>query len=161
MIRNLLFLFCLTSISACVIAPDYPIEPVLEFQGFSKNSMRQGVFAEDSIVMTLFFTDGDFGTSDTGIEKNIFMTDKRTGEVFREFKAPFVPVEGAANGISGTISVKLYTTCCIFPASTGIPPCESPSAFPTNQLVLDVYIKDRAGNISNTITSPPIVILCQ
>ena len=163
MSRQILFLFFLAAISSCVTVPNYPDEPTLAFEGFSKNAMRQGVFGEDSIIMTLSFTDGDgdFGTADTGIEKNIFMTDKRTGEIFREFKAPFVPIEGAANGISGTIDVKLYTTCCIFPKNTGIPPCESPQAFPSNELILDIYIKDRAGNISNTVTSPPITLQCR
>jgi hypothetical protein len=163
MYRIFLLLSLFVWVTSCVTPPDYPEEPTLSFVGFSKNGMRQGVFAEDSVIMTLSFTDGngDFGTPGTGIDKNIFITDKRTGEIFREFKAPFVPVEGTANGISGTISVKLYTTCCIFPVSTGIPPCETPAAFPSNELVLDVYIKDRAGNVSNLITTPAITLQCR
>jgi hypothetical protein len=159
--------FLITSVymfffASCISPPDYSDIPTLEFRSFSKLTMNQGVFEEDSVILTMFFTDGDgdFGISGQGLEKNIFIKDKRTNETFREYKAPFIPLEGAGNGISGTISIKLYSTCCIFPESSGIFPCEKSEEFPANDLELDVYIKDRAGNQSNVITTSKIKLNC-
>ena len=149
-------------LSSCVSPPDYSDVPTLEFRSFSKLMMNQGVFEEDSVILTLYFTDGngDFGNAGQDIEKNIFILDKRTNETFREYKAPFVPVEGAGNGISGTISIKIYSTCCIFPPVTGIFPCEKSDEFPFNDLTLDVFLKDRAGNQSNTVTTSVLKLNC-
>lgn len=160
--KYLTFLAAAVLMTTCVKPPDYPDEPTLEFRNFSKTEMRQGAFAEDSVVLTLFFTDGDgdFGSPSNSPERNIFMRDNRTGQTFREYKAPFVPEEGAGNGISGTIDIVMLTTCCVFDPTTGIPPCEKPAAFPTNTLVLDIFIKDRTGNKSNTITTPPLTLRC-
>jgi len=161
--RFLIFGLCIFILDSCISPPDYANIPSLEFRNFSKSNMNQGVFEEDSVILTLFFTDGDgdFGTSGQGNEKNIFILDKRTKEIFREYKAPFIPLEGAGNGISGTISIKIFSTCCIFPEASGIFPCESSEEFPFNDLVLDVYIKDRAGNQSNTVTTTAIRLNCR
>jgi hypothetical protein len=160
--RIVLSCLVVASIISCVKPPDYSDTPTLEFRNFSKSTLNQGVFGEDSITLVLYFTDGngDFGTPGQGVEKNIFITDNRTKQVFREYKAPFVPVVGSGNGISGTISIKIYSTCCIFPESSGIFPCEKSLDFPENDLSLDVYIKDRAGNNSNIITTSTIKLLC-
>lgn len=162
-LRIVLGIVFMISVLACVRPPDYSDVPTLEFRSFSKSELKQGVFQEDSVILTLFFTDGDgdFGTASQGLEKNIFILDKRTNEVFREFKAPYIPLEGAGNGISGTISIKIYSTCCIFPESTGIFPCEVSEEFPVNELSLDIYIKDRAGNKSNTVTTSTLNLNCK
>lgn len=161
--RFLIICFYLVFLGSCIQPPDYTDVPSLEFKGFSKSTMNQGVFEEDSVTLTLFFTDGDgdFGNSGQSMEKNIFIMDKRTDEIFREYKAPFIPLEGAGNGISGTISIKVFSTCCIFPEASGIFPCEASEEFPSNDLVLDVYIKDRAGNQSNTVTTTAIKLNCK
>jgi hypothetical protein len=161
-LKHLMLLAWAVMMVACVKPPNYPDSPTLEFRNFSKTELRQGAFGEDSVVLTLFFTDGDgdFGSASNSIERNIFMRDNRTGQTFREYKAPFVPEEGAGNGISGTIDIVILTTCCVFDLATGIPPCEKPAAFPTNTLTLDIFIKDRAGNQSNTITTPPLTLRC-
>lgn len=157
----ILFAVCVTALS-CVRPPKYSEVPTLEFRSFSKDTMQQGVFSEDSVILVLYFTDGDgdFGTPGQGTQKNIFLKDKRTNQTFREFKAPFVPVEGTGNGISGTISVKLFSTCCIYPEATGIFPCELSEEFPYNELTLEVFITDRAENKSNTVVTPPLRLRC-
>lgn len=161
MIR-LAFFIVLGSILSCIRPPDYSDVPALEFRSVSKTAIKQGLVNVDSFVLVLFFTDGDgdFGSDATSNELNIFMKDNRTGEVFRDFKAPLVPTQGANNGISGTISVLISSTCCIYPPSSGIPPCSVDSSFPSNDLTLDIYIKDRAGNQSNTVTTSVIKLMC-
>ncbi len=146
----------------CLKSKDYSEVPQLEFQGFSKSTMMQGSNQQDSVIMTLFFTDGDgdFGSATNSAASNIFIKDLRTNQTFREYKAPFVPEAGATNGISGTIRVKIYTTCCIYDVNTGIPPCEPTTIFPTNVLPLEVYIIDRAGNVSNVVRTTDIILQC-
>jgi hypothetical protein len=150
-------------ISGCVKAPEYSPVPFLRFDGLSKSSLLQGTEFQDSLLVFLYFTDGDgdFGSPANSSERNIFIVDKRTGNIKDEFKAPLVPEQGVNNGISGKISVKIYSTCCIFPEQTGIPPCQRPQQFPDNDLILDIYIKDRAGNISNTVSTDVIKLICR
>lgn len=162
-IRNIFFVLFVLSWVSCAKSDDFSVVPYLEFQSFSKQEMIQGNNQQDSVTMVLYFTDGDgdFG-SDTGSnEANVFIKDLRTGETFREYKAPMVPVEGTGNGISGTIRIRIYTTCCIFDPMTGIPPCEPSTTFPTNPLPLEVYIMDRAGNKSNVVQADVLTLRCE
>jgi hypothetical protein len=147
---------------SCVDAPEYSDVPTLRFEGISKASLNQGTEQQDSLIITLYFTDGDgdFGSDAASSQRNIFIIDKRTGNIKDEFKAPLVPIQGGNQGISGRISVKIYSTCCIFPESSGIPPCQKPTQYPDNDMTLEIYIKDRAGNISNTVLTDPIKLIC-
>lgn len=151
------FLFCLPQ--ACVIAPDYPLEPVLTYSGISKNTIVQGVSNTDSLYISVDFTDGDgdLGTEDENIF-NIFLIDKRTDNLQDKFITPYVPPAGASNGISGEMKILVYTTCCFFPDN--IPPCENPPQYPTDTIEYELYILDRAGNESNHIITEPIIIYC-
>ena len=156
-----LFLVLITAlVSACTNSPDFPIEPKIEFVGASKASMIQNSLNTDSIFITISFTDGDgdIGGVTELNRQNLFITDNRTGESYDRFRIPEIPEQGATNGISGEITIRLFTTCCLFPDN--IPPCEAPIAYPTNELTLDIEMIDRAGNRSNTITTAPIVLLC-
>jgi hypothetical protein len=148
---------------SCQKSKDYSDVPYLEFRSFSKQEMLQGVNQQDSVILTLFFTDGDgdFGSESTSTTTNIFFKDLRTGNEFRQFRAPFIPLEGVGNGISGLIKIKIYSTCCIYPPELGVFPCETSNLVPTNLLPLEVYIEDRAGNKSNTLSLDALTLLCQ
>lgn len=144
----------------CVKPPEFSDVPYLEFRSFSKTTLGQGSIKQDSTIIVLYFTDGDgnFGNSDT--MANIYIKDLRTNEYFNPLKAPMVPTEGANNGISGTISLVFFTTCCIYPASTFLSPCERSLTNPTNDLGLEIFILDRKRNKSNLITTPPLTLDC-
>ena len=43
----------------CLEAPNYPDEPFIEFLSLSKDTMDQGVFQEDSLIVRFRFEDGD------------------------------------------------------------------------------------------------------
>jgi hypothetical protein len=148
-------------IYACASSPNFDPIPTLEFRAISKSSMQQGEF-NDSLFVELFFTDGDgdFGANTTSNQPNIFFKDIRTG-VTNSYKAPFIPSQGANNGIKGTIRILLRSTCCIYPPTTGIFPCESVAEFPTNSLGYEIYISDRSGNKSNVVVTPNIVLNCE
>lgn len=148
--------------TSCVAPPDFPIEPIIEYEGISKAQLSQGSLFEDSLFLFIGFTDGDgdFGANDDNDELNIMITDTRTGESYQSFKAPAITSQSASQGISGRIQMLIFNTCCIFPPEAFASACDSPPAFPTNELKLDIQIMDRAGNISNTITTDAITLLC-
>lgn len=162
-IYHLLMVIVIFTFANCQKSKDYSDVPYLEFRSFSKQEMVQGVNQQDSVILTLFFTDGDgdFGSESTSTATNIFFKDLRTGNEFRQFRAPFIPLEGVGNGISGLIKIKIYSTCCIYPPELGVFPCEISNLVPTNNLPLEVYIEDRAGNKSNTLALEELILLCQ
>jgi len=142
---------------SCVKPPDYPIEPEIEFAGLSKNQMLQDEFNTDSTFVLLTFTDGDgdLGHNDS---LNIFVTDKRDNFLAAQYRIPFIPVAGANNGLSGDITLTLFTTCCTFP--NGQAPCTPSEEFPTDEVTYEIYIVDRAGHKSNVVETTPITLLC-
>ena len=68
-------------IGSCVEPPDFAIEPKIEFVSLSKDTLLQGVFQQDSLVVTFAFEDGDgdLGREDNALENNVFFIDSRTG----------------------------------------------------------------------------------
>lgn len=143
---------------SCINRPDFPDEPVIEFISMNRNQLVQDNFNTDSLRVTFSFTDGDgdLGNNDS---LNIFIRDNRDQFIASQYRLPMLPTEGASRGIEGELTITVYTTCCIFP--DGTPPCTPSQLYPRDTLTYDIFIKDRAGNISNTITTNPIILLCQ
>jgi hypothetical protein len=156
----ILFSLICVVFTACVRPPDYPIEPRLSLpttgNALSKNTMVQG-YKGDSLYLTLNFTDGD---GDIGLSKgdtSLFIVDTRDNSLINDAAGlPSVPAQGAGNGISGEMRIKLLSTCC-----KTLRPCQPTPAQPKDVVIYEVYIKDRAGNISNRLKIPPITLLCQ
>ncbi len=165
--RFALWLFALScGLAACVSPPDYPDEPIIVYEGISKNTIYQfrdqfGVAGPpDSLVIHFSFTDGDgnISSSDTA---DIFITDSRLPQVPPTPAAfPFIPNEGTGNGISGdlyyTISNFDLGVCCIYRGFA----CIADPNYPVDTFSYEIYIMDRAGNRSNTIRTEQIQILC-
>ena len=143
---------------SCTKPPEYPIEPEIEYLRLTKNAMQQGAFNEDSVLVTISFTDGDGDLGDQD-SLNLFITDARTGFLENSYKIPFIPEQGASNGISGEISFALFTTCCIYDDQS-IPPCTPNTNEPSKQVTYKIYIEDRAGHRSNEVETEPITLLC-
>lgn len=150
------------AIESCVNSPDFGPVPTLEYVSMTNLSMNQSPLNSDTTIVSLSFTDGDgdIGFSMETSGENIFVVDNRTGEFYDRFRIPAIPEQGANNGVSGTINMVLLNTCCVFPPQDSIPACESPSQYPDNQLTFTVYMKDRAGNLSNEVVTPPITLRC-
>lgn len=153
----LILIIFITSLIGCIKPPDYPIEPEIQFLRFTKNTMNQGFLNEDSLLVTISFTDGDGDLGDHD-SLNIFLTDTRTNFLQDRYRIPFIPEQGSSNGISGEISFILFNTCCIYQSS--IPPCTPSERQPRDTLSYRIYIKDRAGNQSNEIETDPIFLRC-
>ncbi len=145
----------------CVESPNFPIEPKIEFISLSKDTLRQGIFQQDSLFVTFKFEDGDgdIGRTDQEPDNNVFFIDERTGTLDNTFGIPEIPQEGAGNGVEGQVRILVFSTCCIYP--DGSDPCTINDNYPTDSLRYRIYIKDRAGHTSNEILTPNIVLLCQ
>lgn len=148
---------------ACNPASDFPDTPILGFKSMSKNVMNQGSVNNDSILVILSFSDGDGDitiTDNSQNKLNLIVRDSRTGLDYGKFKIPEIPESGANNGISGDIQILLFNACCIFPPQDSIPACSAPPQHPDNELIWEFELRDNAGNISNTVMSPVVQLIC-
>ena len=148
--------------NACVKPPNYPDEPVIAFKSQSKNIMQQGKQGEDSMTITLTYTDGDgdLGFPGNDSEPSIFVKDGRDGFPRFQYKLPYVEPQGTGNGISGEISIVVPTACCIENSQGVVLSCDEVD-IDRDTLVYLLTIKDRAGHVSNEIQTNPIVLICK
>ena len=146
----------------CANPPDYPDTPQIEFVSLSKSVMQQSTFGKDTVTITFSFTDGDGDLSFSDTTSNIFITDARDNFSKPSYRIPVIDEQGAGNGISGTISIEVPTTCCIYPINTA-PPCDTSGFAPqfTDTLAYKIQIMDRAKHLSNEIITAPITLICK
>lgn len=153
-------------VQACIQPPDYPKEPVIEYIGLSKTLMQQGTGYEDSIFVTFSFTDGDgdLGYPESDPTPSVFFRDSRDSFPKPPLQLPYVEPQGAGNGISGEITVKLPTICCIFitqPDNIKLACDNVPDTMQFDKFFYYIKIKDRAGHESNEIKTEVIRLKCQ
>lgn len=151
----------------CISPPSYPIEPQISFLSISKTTAVQ----LDSLRVEFSFTDGD---GDLGFEPyspsdcdlcsdsclteetlSIFVFDNRS-ECLTPFNVPSIPPKGSSDAISGKINMVIYPVCCIVNGFACIPSSEQP----TDTVIFSIQLKDRAGNLSNIIDLPPVIVSC-
>jgi len=151
-------LISITSLFAlsCTQPPDYPDEPVIKFERLSKSIMQQGNLLQDSLLLTISFTDGDGDLGDEENNVHIRLKDKRINLESATFSIPLIPEQGSGNGISGDINMVVFTSCCILDNRT----CEPFAELPVDTLIYEIQIEDRAGNLSNIVESDPIYLRC-
>ena len=146
------------SVVTCTSPPDYPIIPHIDFVSQSKSVVRSGQIAEDSIYITLSFTDGDGKLGNNANDPNslnIFTVNNLYNQPADSFRLPFIPEQGTKNGISGQIRLRLMTGCC-----KGVIPCDPYIKQKYDTLSYNISIKNRAGQLSNVVTTPPILLQC-
>jgi hypothetical protein len=139
--------------AGCFNAPEYPDAPEIEFAGIrSSNTIpNQG----DSVILVFTFRDGDGDLGKLNARDtipNIFLTDRRYNIIdSQSYSIPNIPQNGSVPDISGAVQLNLLSKMFCNPLFPGIP-------FDT--LVFDLRVRDRAGNFSNQITTPPIILRC-
>lgn len=152
------------SLTACIEPPDYSLVPDITSVSISRDSMVQGAVNEDSITVTVAFTDGDgdIGGGEDTAGPNVFLVNTRNGLTVASFKLDEIPDRGLENGISGRLALRVYTTCCDYPED--IPnaplPCTPFADYPVDTLLMEAYIVDRAGQESDRENLPPVYLLC-
>lgn len=141
----------LSLMGSCLTPPDYSTIPEIQFDSITKTSVK-GLSSTpsvlDSITFLIGFTDGDgdLGAASNDTTPNLFFRDSRTGYVNR-FQFPSITPEGNVKDISGTIA---YT----------FSPFDCDPGKKLDTIVYTIYIVDRAGNISNEVTTPKIFCDC-
>lgn len=152
----------LCGLAACVSPPDYPEEPVITYEGISKDSIFQFTNGPaDSLVVHFSFTDGD-GDISTEDSTDIFLRDSRFPDLPPTVVGAFPPIPsgGTSNGISGDVFFTIINSgqgiCCIFNNTF----CAEDERLPVDTFHYEIYIVDRAGNQSNTIRTETIAIDC-
>ncbi len=155
--RLLVLFFICCVLFQCADRPNLSNIPSLEYLGASKKIMRQGKLNQDTVFLKFKFTDGDgdIAYTDANNRKpDLIIIDKRTGVQFDNFILPSIPQQGTNNGIVGTMNVTLYTLCC------KVQPCDPYENQPDEQLLLEAYIFDRAGNKSNLVNVEDLTLRC-
>lgn len=165
--RFVIPLFCLVVIAGCIKPPSYPNEPQIAFKSISSNYIKSG--GVDTITFTFTDGDGDIsvspGPGDTcnlcGLKNgdsacfympgfNVFLIDSRDTCVSFYASANIEP-KGKFDDISGEILVirNINSQKCFAPPQPGCP---------LDEVVYTILLRDRAGNFSNAIKTPPITI---
>lgn len=153
---------------ACADAPDYPIEPVITYEGVSSTEVfSQSTRIRDSLTIFFSFTDGDGDlTGVDSTEVDIIITDSRDNRLERGLTFPDIDRDGTGNGISGEASILLdniaFPLCCINDLGGGdFEFCISNPNLIEQQTSYKIQVRDRAGNFSNIIETEQITIRCQ
>ena len=100
----------------------------------------------DSLVFNIKYrdNDGDLGENDPAV-KNLFITDNRIGIVY-EYRIQQLAPTGSNIAIEGTLQVVLNSVARIDTSNA------------QEQATFSIYVKDRANNKSNILTSPSVTI---
>ena len=122
--------------------PVYSNTPEIEFVSVAPTTVTQ---YKDEITFTISYNDGDgdLGQNDPNVT-NLFLTDNRINITYG-FRIPQLAPDNANIIIKGNLSVILK--------NTGITDGSS-----SQTATYSIYVKDRAGNTSNTITTSAITV---
>ena len=118
--------------------------PEITFETISPGTVKE--FA-DSVVIQLTYTDGDgdLGENGSGIE-NAFITDSRNNLTYT-FRIRQLAPDNANVIIRGKLSIVVPAVSLVNSSST------------SETATFDIYIKDRAGHQSNTITTSIVTVV--
>jgi hypothetical protein len=118
--------------------------PEITFETISPGTVKE--FA-DSVVIQLTYTDGDgdLGENGSGIE-NAFITDSRNNLMYT-FRIRQLAPDNANVIIRGKLSIVVPAVALVNSTST------------SETATFEVYIKDRAGHQSNTITTSSVTVV--
>ena len=116
--------------------------PSITFNSLSPSSIQE---FDGPIVFTINYVDGDgdLGENTAGI-KNLFLKDNRNNLVY-EYRLQQLAPDNSNIAIQGSLSIELVNTAITNDSN------EQTATF-------DIYVIDRAGHRSNTITSSVLSI---
>ena len=140
--RSLTYILIVLLLFACKKDETLSVVPTIEFQSISPSIAQEYI---DDIIITISYADedGDLGENFPDID-NLFVEDSRNGIVYH-FRIPQLAPNENEISIEGNFNIKIN--------GTGITDESS-----SQQVNYNIYVKDRAGNKSNTITTSSITI---
>lgn len=121
----------------------YTVEPIIEFKGVAP---QQVVQYQDKIIFSISYKDGDgdLGENNANV-KNLFLKDNRNNVTY-QFRVKQLAPDGASIAIQGVLNVELANTSITDGSSS-------------QTATFSIYVVDRAGHGSNTITTSSITII--
>lgn len=164
--RLAIFLLIAT-LSGCIKAPEYPVEPIIEFKSVSSSYVYSG--RTDTITVSFTDGDGDIGVTPSDGDTcnlcslkygdstclhlsgfNVFIIDSRD-TCIGTYASANIETSGKYKALSGEISIitAIDSKKCF---ATPDPNC------PLDTAVYSVIVRDRAGHLSNIVQTTPIVV---
>lgn len=137
-----LYMILCTFISCKKDKIESTITPQIEFVSITPSSAVEYV---NSITITFSYDDldGDLGENDPNVT-NLFITDSRNNVTYNYRISQLAP-DGATIHIKGNLNAVIKNTAITDNSSS-------------QSVTYSLYLKDRAGNVSNTITTSAITI---
>lgn len=144
---------------SCYKTPTFPKEPRIEFNSFT---VSQPYTITDTGNLRIQFTDGDgdlgmLNNADSSTLSKIYITNIKYNLAAIPRNIPIIPKKGTTDAISGTIDIKLA-------GAGGVGLLDESACLliqqPIDTLTFSIYIQDRAGNKSNVIITPPLLVKC-
>ena len=141
---HLYFMFFAIAFLSCKKnSDDISTTPSITIQSLTPATIKQ---FSDTLTMIIAYEDGDGDLGENNsTAKNLFVTDKRIN-ITTAYRISELAPQGAAINIKGTL--KLYLT--------NIPVLNGNIS---ESLNYEVYVKDRAGNTSNVVTSSSVTVV--
>ena len=140
--KKLLYILILIVLFSCKKEEVISDTPIIDFVSISPTTAQEYT---DDIIITISYTDGDgdLGENNPDIY-NRFVEDNRNNIIYH-FRIPELSPSGSTIIIEGNFNITIN--------GTGI--TDSTASQKVNY---DIYIKDRAGNTSNKVTTSSITI---
>lgn len=150
MLAKLKLLPGLLLVMACVKPPPVSTVPEITYKSLSTNFVTQCV---DSLKVVFEFKDGDgdLGYPKSDSTTDVFLKDSRTNMTL-DYSFPDITPTARNKAVQGEVTITV-APCVLL--CRGIPIGRI-----SDTLYFDIYIKDRAGNKSNTIKTSDIIIDC-
>jgi len=140
--KNIIYLSAIVLLFSCEKEQVISDTPIIEFKSISPATVQE---YSDDIIITISYSDGDgdLGENNPDIH-NLFVEDNRNGIVY-QFRIPHLAPDNNSIAIEGDFNITIN--------GSGITDESS-----SQQVNYAIYVTDRAGNKSNTITSSNITI---
>jgi hypothetical protein len=142
--RKFFFALCaLLALAGCKKEEPISNVPAIEFISITPNP---AVKYQDEVKITFKYTDGDGDLGEnTPDVKNLFISDSRNNVTY-QYRSPQLAPDNSTIAITGNQIVYLPPQGFLDDNAT------------TETAVYSIYVKDRAGNQSNTIQTPALTI---
>ena len=140
--RTIIYLLIISIVVCCNKNEELSKIPQLTFQNLNPTSIIE---FDGPITFSIIYQDGDgdLGENNPNIN-NLFLKDQRNNIIY-EYRIQELSPNGANIAITGSIDLVLNTTSITDESNE-------------QEAIFDIYVIDRAGNQSNTISSDPLTI---
>ena len=140
--RTIIYLLIISILVCCNKNEELSNIPQLTFQNLNPTSIIE---FDGPITFSIIYQDGDgdLGENNPNIN-NLFLKDQRNNIIY-EYRIQELSPNGANIAITGSIDLVLNTTSITDESNE-------------QEAIFDIYVIDRAGNQSNTISSDPLTI---